>query len=219
MKGTETLKKIGLICLAVVLAVGGLGVGYATWSDTVKINTTVEMNDFLVGWEDILFEGDNEPDLEIPKDIGKVEQTLTLPETGEHHLPVETVYKKLTIKITGGYPSYMSYCKVTLKNAGTVPAHIVRIVVTPGAGLDSAREASWDANNNPIDWELLDAAGNVVLDLFIFKQLTGDSLVCNQLDPCIAEPVDIWVHVKQKAEECHTYDFAVGIEAIQWNMA
>lgn len=35
------MKKIGLLIIAVVLATGGLGVGYAMWSDTITINGTV----------------------------------------------------------------------------------------------------------------------------------------------------------------------------------
>lgn len=36
------MKKIGLICLTLVLALGALGIGYATWSDTVLISGTVQ---------------------------------------------------------------------------------------------------------------------------------------------------------------------------------
>ena len=35
------MKKIGLLCLALVLALGTLGVGYAMWSDTITITGTV----------------------------------------------------------------------------------------------------------------------------------------------------------------------------------
>ena len=35
------MKKIGLLCLALVLALGALGVGYAAWIDTIHIEGTV----------------------------------------------------------------------------------------------------------------------------------------------------------------------------------
>jgi len=35
------MKKIGLLCLALVLALGALGVGYAAWTDTITIEGTV----------------------------------------------------------------------------------------------------------------------------------------------------------------------------------
>jgi predicted ribosomally synthesized peptide with SipW-like signal peptide len=34
-------KKIGILCLALVLAVGALGIGYAAWTDTITINGNV----------------------------------------------------------------------------------------------------------------------------------------------------------------------------------
>jgi predicted ribosomally synthesized peptide with SipW-like signal peptide len=36
------MKKIGLICMALVLALGALGVGYAAWTDKITIEGTVE---------------------------------------------------------------------------------------------------------------------------------------------------------------------------------
>ena len=36
------MKKIGLVCLAVVLAMGALGVSYALWSDSLYLDGTVE---------------------------------------------------------------------------------------------------------------------------------------------------------------------------------
>jgi hypothetical protein len=36
------MRKIGLLCLALVLALGALGVGYAMWTDTITIHGTVQ---------------------------------------------------------------------------------------------------------------------------------------------------------------------------------
>jgi hypothetical protein len=79
--------------------------------------------------------------------------------------------------------------------------------------------ASWDINGNPVDCELYGPEG-LVLDLELYKQETGLSLICNQLEPCTAEPVDVLVEIKQDgAEECHTYGFDVEIVVVQWNKA
>lgn len=47
------MKKIGLICLAVVLAVGALGLGYADWSQTLYVDGTVQTGTFYVGLRDV----------------------------------------------------------------------------------------------------------------------------------------------------------------------
>ena len=211
------MKKIGLLALVLVFALGAVGVGYAHWFDEVYIEGTVEMGDFLVGWEDIILEEDSDDDGKDPCDMVC---TLEDPETSVHHEPVATVHHTLVVYIDNGYPQYWGLNKVTIKNAGTIPAHIVDVIVTPGTGLATATVVSWDTNGNPVDWELCNAAGDPVLDLVICKQETGLSLICNQLEPCTAEPVDVWVEIKQDgAEECHTYEFSVTIIAVQWNKA
>ncbi len=47
------MKKIGLLCLALVLALGALGISYATWSDNVTIEQTVKTGEFKVGVADM----------------------------------------------------------------------------------------------------------------------------------------------------------------------
>ena len=43
------MKKIGLICIAVVLTLGALGAAYAAWTDTVVIEQTVNTGSLEVG--------------------------------------------------------------------------------------------------------------------------------------------------------------------------
>ncbi|MBA7607285.1 hypothetical protein ES703_14444 [subsurface metagenome] len=42
------MKKIALLCLALILALGGLGVGYAAWTDTVTIDGTVATGEVCI---------------------------------------------------------------------------------------------------------------------------------------------------------------------------
>ena len=213
-------KKIMATFVVLMFALSIAGFVYAHWSDYVYIEGTVKMGDLIVGWEEIIMCWDNEPDLPIPKDIGDVECDLELPEDSVHHEPPCTVFHKLVVTVTDAYPQYEATCKVTIKNAGTIPAHIINIIMTPGAGL--VISSTWDdVNGNPIGWELDDATtGDPVLNIELTKQLTGLSLVCNQLDPCTPEEVDLWLEIKQDgAEPCHTYTFSMEIEAIQWNKA
>ncbi len=45
------MKKIGLLCLALVLALGTLGVGYAAWTDSIAIDGTVNTGDVDINVE------------------------------------------------------------------------------------------------------------------------------------------------------------------------
>jgi hypothetical protein len=45
------MKKFGLLCLALVLALGAVGVGYAMWTDTIWIDGTVQTGSVSLGIE------------------------------------------------------------------------------------------------------------------------------------------------------------------------
>jgi len=56
------MKKIGLLAMTLVLALGALGIGYAKWSDTVTITGTVATGSVVVGIRDVSDNGaDNDP--------------------------------------------------------------------------------------------------------------------------------------------------------------
>jgi hypothetical protein len=44
------VKKIGLLCLALVLALGALGVGYASWTDTIFVDGTVQTGSVCINF-------------------------------------------------------------------------------------------------------------------------------------------------------------------------
>lgn len=46
------MKKIGLLVLALVMALGALGVGYAAWTSSVSVNATVATGNVLIGIKD-----------------------------------------------------------------------------------------------------------------------------------------------------------------------
>jgi len=116
------------VVLMVALAMTGVAVAH--WSDTVQIEGTVYMGDFIVGWRNIVDNrGEND-------EIASLKCTLEDPETSVHHTPAVTVYHTLKVEIDNAYPEYWARCWVNLKNAGTIPATIVEYKMTPGPGLE-----------------------------------------------------------------------------------
>ncbi len=108
------MRKIGLLALALVLALGTMGVGLAWWSDTLFIEGSIE-----TGTLSAEFAG-NEC-------------------TADDAIEVQCVTdgKTATITIGNMYPSGTATCSLTLANTGSIPAKIGSIVVDPDpAALD-----------------------------------------------------------------------------------
>ena len=97
------MKKIGLLCLALVLALGTLGIGFAAWTDTVVINQTVETGSLSISLSKILcsevaeFQG---------KDVGSIDCYLT----GEVKCQIDyagvlrNAYEKAEVVMLNAYP-------------------------------------------------------------------------------------------------------------------
>ena len=56
------MKKLGLLCLALVLALGALGVGYAAWTDTIFISGTVNTGNLSAIFRDVVSNDDGAVD-------------------------------------------------------------------------------------------------------------------------------------------------------------
>ena len=109
------MKKIGLLCLALVLALGALGVGYGLWDKTVYIEGTV-----YTGEVDAIMSVGDCWDTEPPeKDVSSIECYLD---------PVDN--QILIVTIYNAYPSIDYYCNFDITNAGTVPIIVEDYTVT-----------------------------------------------------------------------------------------
>jgi hypothetical protein len=231
MQKSLHIKKATALFVTLMMALSAVGVAYATWFDTVQIEGTIHMGDFLVGILDIKECSDSEPP---EKDYSSIECELANPETGVHHIDPETgepqtVWHTLIVTVNDAYPSIIYLCKFDLKNAGTVPAHIAFVDIIGEKKDSNGTVITGLVWNDPEGdgcgslWEDWDGSGNVtagdveVINLCLIKQETGAPLVCNQLEPCTEEPVDLIIHLKQEAQECHIYQFSVTIWALQWN--
>jgi len=97
------MKKIGLIVLALVVALGALGVGYAAWSDTLNITATATVGEFDVDFIDY-----------------EVTQHSTLGGASANIIHDDAA----SFSVANAYPGYWATVKYTIKNNGTVPASV-----------------------------------------------------------------------------------------------
>ena len=103
--------KIGIICLALVIALGSLGVGLAKWTDTLIINAKVTTGTFDCHLARISCT-DNEGGL----DVG----SCTCSKTGD---------ESFTVAIDNGYQDYECTASFKMTNGGTIPAKIKSIAI------------------------------------------------------------------------------------------
>lgn len=214
------MRKIALLCLALVLALGTLGVGYAAWTDTIYIEGTVTTGSLC--WEFVsctLLDDDEpvnpggdyptgDPDYtcnngfalepgvgyfwELDKNVGWGEQEISADG------------KTLTVTLNNVYPCYFNILGFYVHNCGTVPLKVDHILVN---GLKVS---------GGVPWVLFDLNGDGAFD---FEIQWGNNWGA-QLEPCGASPeFSFWMHVLQPCPQAQLdmLTFTIEIVAVQWN--
>jgi hypothetical protein len=97
-------RKVGLIVLVVVIALGVLGVGYAAWTQTLTITGTVATAKF-----DVNFTGNTTP---AAPTGGTVSSSIADP-------------KAATLGVTNVYPGYSGDWTFTVTNSSSIPVSVV----------------------------------------------------------------------------------------------
>ena len=142
------MKKIGLICLAVVLAVGAMGIGFAHWSQTLFIEGTVNTGSFVVGFS----EQRSDDPVESPCNPGAIDDPTRLDPGYTKNVagcdcelvdpkpcePGKEAWERMLITVCNAYPSYTNTIDFSIDNCGTVPAIVgsCRIVEKGGVPCD-----------------------------------------------------------------------------------
>ena len=236
------MKKIGLLMLALVFALGALGVGYAHWSDQLYIEGEIETGEVLVGFVWNETDDDNDvwgavkaPDTGIdPVNPTEIPECAPCPPNPEGKDVAETIcylqnqkthcdgtpaqhdgvpqYETILIDMDNVYPGYNPSVYFDIANCGTIPVNIV------GAWIISIGGVPLD----PPDWIPLPKCTPIQIDL----DGDGDDDVAigftgpdepQQIDPCDVEEFDLHFMFKQTLDECTDYEFEIKIAAVQWN--
>lgn len=120
------MKKIGLIALTLVLSLGLMGAGFAYWTETLTINSSVATGTFDPYFENAVGSDNESP----PPDVGDCTADI------DDDDPLS-----MTVTITTGYPCYTGYVDFDIVNGGTVPAKIksMTIGITGNAVFDTSQ--------------------------------------------------------------------------------
>jgi hypothetical protein len=215
MKRRNQMKRnIAVLCLVLVIALGTLGVGYASWSANVTIEETVWSGTWEAEFTDASCSL-NETWADCSK-TGYVRDTLTV--------ITENVSECLSGNIT-----------FTITNVGTTPIGVTKVVFHPGSageyGTTIDGSGKLTGKTEPFgscDWielpecetRFFDLNEDGVADLSLHLQ-DDPKLIGEQFDPSDGDPdhVDgkIYFHVEVGTPNDSDLDFDIGFEVVPWN--
>lgn len=206
------MKKIGLLCLALVLALGTLGVGYAMWSDEVTIEGTVDTGTLRLGIFRAIVER-----LEQDKDVATVDLSFEgeILEKEFAGFGTQMAYEKLVVALNNTFPCLTVDIAFYLASVGTIPLHITGINITdPSGGLTWVWEKPPSPSIGPYYgyfYHTGDLEEEPVIEVTIGGLRIGD-----QYHWCSWDKADLILHVEQPAKQNHQYKFEVKVIGEQW---
>lgn len=194
------MKKIGIICLALVLAVGSLGVGYAMWDKTLYIEGTVYTGEVNAVWTSAFNFDPPGPPVSYDPNLDGSRKDKDVGSTTVSGLDTQT----LVVTIDNGYPSYFNDIQVEFTNTGTIPVKIQSITITAS---NFTLASAYGANDGEVWIAFVDGIGT-------------------QLDPGDTAASSFKIHVEQSAEQNAggggvedppAYTFTIEVLLVQWN--
>jgi predicted ribosomally synthesized peptide with SipW-like signal peptide len=214
------MKKIGLLCLALVLALGSLGVGYAAWTDQIVINGTVNTGTLCFGFDDYFLVNDpcEPPTPDWTCDVGFGNKRI-VPEGKNVGCTTVTWVDLHTVEITitNAYPCYLSTVSMHMINCGTVPLRIKAVNLTYPDPYNPGYDATVALLDSVITYipgetQYVDPAIDNVIEI---KWVNG---IGTQLEPDGGEHESSFhLHVLQPAKPGSQYTFTITVDAIQWD--
>ena len=223
--------KLAVVPLALLLVASVLGVSYAMWSDTIRMNfatNTGEVNvEFSrayvsdsenvtgIGYNDFNGTVSNYPDVDdfidgvavVPGDLDWVELDKDYAWGTAELLDTDGDGDYDTVEVTlfNTYPFYMTWLSVEVHNIGTIPVifdyYIINGTTLTKYQIGSNALAFIDADN--------DGEPELVVQ---FVDLLG-----SQMEPGDERESSIRIMVLQPAEENSVYKIYIQLVAVQWN--
>ena len=220
------MKKTGLLCLALVLALGALGVGYAHWTDTVYINQIVETGSVKVGvmgvaTDPVEYEDKDVANVTVTHDNYKFHKMIE--ETDLHggsliNAGMYAFYESVTVNITNMYPCFTVLEDFYIGNAGSIPVKLnVNMVIDDPDGVYDNLTISWHVDYNG---QLVDGGSGMATVPGAMGELDKIVLTLEGMQLHECDVVAIWIdkHLKQSAPQGKSASFTMTVGAVQWNL-
>jgi len=211
-----------MFLVPVLLSLAVLASAFAMWSDSLRINMSVETGE--LDWEIMTgtviyndacglqpgygFAGGNdwnatflpEPGAtQLDKDVGCTRVSLS-DSDGDGD------YDTMDITLDNVYPWYYTHIAFKVHNDGTIPLKIWRIVIDG--------QEFYELNEQELQQGVeLDLDGDNINDVLIWW---GDNFG-EQLHPCHSADISLDVTVLQGAPQGATLSFSISFDAVQWN--
>ena len=231
------MRKIGLLSLALVLALGSIGVGYAAWTQTLYIEGTVETGSVCIDvgtfgildpYEPEKFGGDYPP---IPADradwtcldgfvrnwdlpggprIWQLDKNVAWGDVVPVPCEETGLWKTLRVTLYNAYPSYFNEMRFYPENCGTLPWRIDHVIIR------------WDQGGEEQEFLILSEGTTVKMDYtgdgdYELEIQWKDSFGA-QIHPGGDPPeISFWIHVLQPAPQKSTLEFTAELVVVQWN--
>ena len=193
------MKRIGLLALALVLALGTLGVGYAHWFDDAEIIQTVQTGSLELGVRgEAWLSGDlkDEATVCVTHDAFKF-----LKDTFDY-------YQTVTVTVGNLYPSVWVMENFYIALGGTVPVHLsLDVAYTGDPDVYTYMTIAWT-----VTYPDLTEVSGVGLDALILL-LNGF-----QLHPCDTLMIYLDKHLEQEAPQGATASFTLTVTGTQYNL-
>jgi hypothetical protein len=214
-------KKLIALPLLIAIALSIAGYAYAHWSDAIRINGRVHMASCTLAFMEL------EPPVEYywkdgvrylgePRGKDVANTTSWLSEIVYDPHSNKTGYEKMHILVVNAYPEYEVHCTFVVRNIGTMPLDIIGMTITDLTGY-----LTFAGNGTvPNPWRGFvdkDQDGVQDPDEPTVINIWSIDLVGEQLEPCVPEKAELDMHIKEEAEECHTYHFEVTISYEQYD--
>lgn len=221
------MKKIGILTLVLIFALGSLGVGYAHWSQTLFIEGTVNTGSFCVGFshqysDDPVEEPCNPGAIDdsdrfdpgYTKNVAGCDCDLVDPKLCCE--PDKEAWERMLITVCNAYPSYTNTIHFSLDNCGTIPAEVVGATIVM---VDTTPVSIALPKCTVVPVDLDD-------DTYPDVNMHFDGPADQQIDPCESLWYGLTLHFKDGVDAAGdpvglkqntTYKFYIEIETIQWN--